>query len=537
MTKAGKVNVIYRWIGSTNAKDIAILYFIFGLMSLIVGAVLSLIIRAEIAVPGSHIIKNDQLGNIFNSVVTAHALIMVFFFIMPLLIGGFGNWLIPLMIGASDMVFPRINNIAFWLLIPSLLLLVISTYIEAGVYTGWTIYPQLANSTFSSGGAIEFGILALHCGGISSLLGAINVITTVINCRMKGMDYHTMPLFVWAIFITAILLLLAIPILAAAITMLLCDRVLNTSFFDPALGGDPVLFAHLFWMFGHPEVYILIIPAFGIVSEVVATYSNKPVFGKIGMIYAMISIAILGFLVYAHHQFTMGLDVDSRAYFSAATMIIAVPTGVKIFSWLATLYGGHIRMELPLIFVIGFILLFTIGGLTGVVLSNANLDIALHDTYYVVGHFHYVLSMGVVFGALAGYYYWSPKMIGYMYDKKIGLIQFWTLFIGVNVTFLPMHFSGLAGMPRRICDYPDSYGIWNKISTIGSWISFISLIIYFILVYKQITDKKEFKGWTGTPYFYKENKKNKNNMKYNTGLEWMLPNPPEYHHFKEIPIM
>lgn len=523
---------LLRWLSSTNAKDIGILYLIYGLFSAIVGATLSLIIRIEIAYPGSHLLKDEILGSVFNMVITAHALIMVFFFVMPVLLGGFGNYMLPILIGSVDMSFPRLNNISFWLLIPSILLLVLSTYIETGVGAGWTIYYPLTSSTFHSGGGVDFAIFSLHLAGMSSLLGAINFITTVINTKINGLHFHHMPLFVWAVFITAILLLLAIPVLAGAITMLLLDRIFNTSFYEPAGGGDPVLFSHLFWIFGHPEVYILILPSFGIISHVISTFSNKEIFGTIGMIYAIVSIGILGFCVWAHHQFTMGLDVDSRAYFSAATMIIAVPTGIKIFSWLATMYSGHINLRVPMIYAIGFIFLFTIGGLTGVVLSNANLDVALHDTYYVVGHFHYVLSMGVVFGVLAGYYYWSPKIIGYIYNEILAKIQFYSLFLGVNLTFFPMHFLGLAGMPRRICDYPDSYGLWNTISSMGSFISFMSLLLFIFIVYKQLSEKLIFINWYKPSFFFSFS----NAINIPT-LEWVLPNPPAYHHFNEVPIL
>ena len=511
-----------RWVYSTNHKDIGTMYLVFALVAGLIGALLSIAMRAELMEPGLQIFGNPE---VFNMLVTYHGLIMIFFTLMPALIGGYGNWMVPLMIGAPDMAFPRLNNFSFWLMPASFALMLTSAFLPGapgsnGISAGWTLYAPLSTRG-TPGPALDFAILALHVSSISSVVAAINFITTIFNMRAPGMTLHNMPLFVWGQLVTAFMLLAALPVLAGALTMLLTDRNFSTSFFDSAHGGDPLLWQHLFWFFGHPEVYIMILPAFGIESQILSTFSKKPIFGYLGMVYAMVAIGVIGFVVWAHHMFASGIGMTTQAFFSLSTMIIAIPSGIKVFSWTATMWRGSIQFRAPMLWAIGFIFLFTMGGVTGVMIANAAVDRSLTDTYYIVAHFHYVLSLAAVFAIFGGWYYWFPKMTGYMYSDTLAKLHFWLMFIGANFAFFPMHFLGLAGMPRRIADYPNAFAGWNFVASIGSYVSFAGLLTFLVGV--AVSFRRKMPA-AANPWGVGA-----------TTLEWRLPSPPPFHSHETVP--
>jgi cytochrome c oxidase subunit I len=530
-----------RWFMSTNHKDIGILYLFAGGLLGFVSVAFTVYMRLELMDPGVQYLCQEGIrfvadaaatctpnGHIWNTMITGHGILMMFFVVIPALFGGFGNYFMPLQIGAPDMAFPRMNNLSFWLFIAGSSLAVASLFapggggaLGTGAGVGWVLYPPLS-TTAEGGYAMDLAIFAVHLSGASSILGAINMITTFLNMRAPGMTLHKVPLFAWSIFVTAWLVLLALPVLAGAITMLLTDRNFGTTFFTPSGGGDPILYQHILWFFGHPEVYIIILPAFGIISQVIATFSKKPIFGYLPMVYAMVAIGVLGFVVWAHHMYTVGMSLTQQSYFMLATMVIAVPTGVKIFSWIATMWGGSIEFKTPMLWAFGFLFLFTVGGVTGIVLSQAGVDRAYHDTYYVVAHFHYVMSLGAVFGIFAGIYFWFGKMSGRHYPEWAGKLHFWAMFIGSNITFFPQHFLGRQGMPRRYIDYPEAYAYWNEVSSYGAFLSFASFVFFIGVVFysllwgRRVTENNYWNEYADT-------------------LEWTLPCPPPEHTFEQLP--
>ena len=527
-----------RWFMSTNHKDIGILYlWVAGAVGFI-SVLFTVYMRLELMEPGVQYMCAEGArfiadasaectpnGHLWNVMITYHGVLMMFFVVIPALFGGFGNYFMPLQVGAPDMAFPRMNNLSFWMYVAGTSLGVASLLSpggngQLGSGVGWVLYPPL--STSEGGYSMDLAIFAVHLSGASSILGAINMITTFLNMRTPGMTLHKVPLFAWSIFVTAWLILLSLPVLAGAITMLLMDRNFGTTFFQPAGGGDPILYQHILWFFGHPEVYIIVVPAFGIISHVIATFSRKPIFGYLPMVYAMVAIGALGFVVWAHHMYTVGMSLTQQSYFMLATMVIAVPTGVKIFSWIATMWGGSIEFKTPMLWAFGFLFLFTVGGVTGIVLSQAPIDRAYHDTYYVVAHFHYVMSLGAVFGIFAGIYFYMPKMSGRMFPEWAGKLHFWTMFIGANLTFFPQHFLGRQGMPRRYIDYPEAFAHWNYLSSIGAFIAFASFVFFIVLLAvvlmrpRNATANNPWNEWADT-------------------LEWTLPSPPPEHTFETLP--
>ncbi|WP_226550055.1 cytochrome c oxidase subunit I [Celeribacter naphthalenivorans] len=533
-----------RWFLSTNHKDIGILYLFTAAVVGFISVCFTVYMRLELMEPGvqfmclneagesaARLISGfgaencDPNGHLWNVMITYHGVLMMFFVVIPALFGGFGNYFMPLQIGAPDMAFPRLNNLSYWLYVCGVALGIASLFApggnnQSGSGVGWVLYPPL--STAEGGYSMDLAIFAVHVSGASSILGAINMITTMLNMRAPGMTMFKVPLFAWSIFVTSWLILLSLPVLAGAITMLLTDRNFGTSFFQPAGGGDPILYQHILWFFGHPEVYIVVLPGFGLISHIIATFSRKAVFGYLPMVWALIAIGVLGFVVWAHHMYTVGLSLTQQSYFMMATMVIAVPTGVKIFSWIATMWGGSIEFKTPMLFAFGFLILFTIGGVTGIVLSQAGVDRAYHDTYYVVAHFHYTMSMGAAFTIFAGIYFYIGKMSGRQYPEWAGKLHFWLFFIGVNLTFFPQHFLGRQGMPRRYIDYPEAFAMWNKVSSYGALLSFASFVLFIGIVFYTL-----FAGRRVTENNYWN--------EYADTLEWTLPSPPPEHTFETLP--
>jgi cytochrome c oxidase subunit I len=522
---AAPPSFFFRWFGATNHKDIGRLYLCVATLAGIMAVALSILIRAELQQPGVQIFRMSDGtpdGQLYNVVVTTHGLLMMFFVIIPAMFGGFGNFFVPLMIGAPDMAFPRLNNLSFWLFVAGLTMLTCAFFVGEGPGTGWTLYPPLSSGMFHPGPSVDMSIFALHFSGASSILASINFITTIFNMRAPGMKLHKMPLFCWAILCTAFMMVLALPVLAGAITMLLADRNFGTTFFDPAGGGDPLLFEHLFWFFGHPEVYMMIVPAFGVISQVIPTFSRKPIFGYLGMVYALVAITGISMIVWAHHMFVTGISYETQAYFSFASMVIAVPTGIKVFSWIATMWGGSLDLRTPMLWAIGFLFVFTVGGVTGVNLASASFDAMAHNTYYVVAHFHYVMSLGAAFGLFAGLYYWIGKMSGRQYPEWAGKVHFWTTFVAVNLTFFPMHMLGAAGMPRRVIDYPNAFAGWNFVSSIGAYMGGFAFVFGLgVFAYTLLAGRRiEQANYWGIGA---------------TSLEWSVPSPPPYHTFERLP--
>jgi len=505
-----------RWLFTTNHKEIGSLYLWLSFTLFFIAGGMAMFMRLELFEPGIQFI--DPLY--YNQILTLHGLVMVFGVVMPAFVG-LANWMIPLMIGAPDMALPRLNNFSFWILPFAFAMLLSTLFMEGGAPNfGWTFYAPL--STTYGPPSTDFFILGVHMMGISSIMGAINIIVTIVNLRAPGMNYMQMPLFVWTWFITAFLLIMVMPVLAGVVTMMLTDRHFGTSFFQAAGGGDPVLFQHIFWFFGHPEVYILILPGFGIASQIIPTFARKKLFGYHSMVYATIAIAALSFVVWGHHMFTTGMPLFAQMFIMYATMLIAVPTGVKVFNWVATMWGGSMTFETPMLFAIGFVMMFTIGGFSGVMLALVPADIQYHDTYFVVAHFHYVLYPGAIFGTMAAVYYWLPKWCGHMYDERLGKIHFWAATIAVNLTFFPMHFTGLAGMPRRIPDYSLQFTDFNMMSSIGSWLLGLTQIFFLYIVIKTIRGgaKATDQVWEGAE-----------------GLEWTIPSPAPLHTFETPPVI